>query len=91
MFSEQGAEIYYVELVASQKIRLERNVTENRLKNKPSKQNLDFSRNDLINADEKYRTVSYDGEVPFPNYIKIDNSDLSADVVAEMIKERFGL
>ncbi len=91
LFSEQGAEIYYVELVASQKIRLERNVTENRLKNKPSKQNLDFSRNDLINADEKYRTVSYVGEVPFPNYIKIDNSDLSADVVAEMIKERFGL
>ena len=41
--------------------------------------------------DKKYRTESYDGEITFPNYIKIDNSNLAPDVVAKMIKERFGL
>ena len=91
LFEEQGAEIYYVELVASQEIRLERNCTENRLNNKPSKRDLDFARKDLLNTDEKYRTESYDGEITFPNYIKIDNSNLEPDVVAEMIKERFDL
>ena len=91
MFKEQGAEVYYVELVASQEIRLERNSTENRLNNKPSKRNLDFARKDLLDTDKKYRTESYDGEITFQNYIKIDNSSLSPDVVAKMIKERFDL
>ncbi len=89
LFKEQGAEVYYVELVASQEIRLERNSTENRLNNKPSKRNLDFARKDLLDTDKKYRTESYDGEITFPNYIKIDNSHLSPNVVAQMIKERF--
>ena len=34
IFKEQGAEVYYVELVAPQEVRLKRNETENRLKNK---------------------------------------------------------
>lgn len=89
MFEKKGADVYYVELVASQEIRLQRNSTENRLKNKPSKRNLDFARKDLLDTDEKYRTESYDGEITFPNYIKIDNSDLAPDVVARMIKDRF--
>ena len=32
---------------------------------------------------------SYDGEVKEKNYMKIDNSNLAADVVAKMIKEKF--
>ena len=38
-------EVYCVELIASQKIRLERNKTENRLKNKPSKRDIEDSLN----------------------------------------------
>ena len=41
------ADIYYVELVAPQEIRLRRNATENRLKHKPSKRNLEWS-NEMI-------------------------------------------
>lgn len=41
--------------------------------------------------DTNYRLVSNDGEMPFENYMKIDNSDLAPDVVAGMIKERFEL
>ena len=83
------AEIYCIELVASQSIRLERNVTENRLLNKKSKRDIEISNARLIKDDEKHRSESYDGELKFKNYIKIDNSNLSATEVAKMIKEKF--
>ncbi len=86
-----GAEIYYVELVASQEVRLQRNATENRLQNKASKRDIETSNARLIRDDERYRLESLEGEVPFPNYIKIDNTNLEPEVVAGMIKERFGL
>ena len=90
IFEKHGAEFYYVELVASQEVRLQRNVTENRLKNKASKRDIEASNKRVIEADKKYRLESYDGEIPFENYVKIDNSSLDADEVAKMIKERFG-
>lgn len=90
IFRKHNADIYYVELFAPQSIRLQRNATENRLKNKASKRDIEMSNQRLINADIKYRCVSNDGEIPFDNYIKIDNSNLSAEFVAKMIKERFG-
>lgn len=90
IFEEYGAEFYYVELVAPQEIRLQRNITENRLKNKASKRDIETSNKRLIDADKKYRLESYDGEITFENYIKINNSNLEPDKVARMIKDRFG-
>jgi len=89
IFRKENAEIYYVELVASQEVRLQRNITENRLKNKPSKRNIEFSKQLLINDDKNHRFVSYDGEITFDNYIKIDNTDLSPEAVAKIIKVKF--
>lgn len=80
-----------MELVAPQSIRLERNGSENRLKNKPSKRDIKLSNKRLIEDDTNYRIESYDGEIPFENYIKIDNTNLSAEETAKMIKERFNL
>ena len=91
LFEEKGAEIYCVELVAPQEIRLERNVTENRLKHKASKRDLEFSRNTLLDADRKHRIESVDGEVPFENYMRIDNSQMEPADVAAKIKEKFAL
>jgi len=91
IFRQKGADIYYVELVAPQEIRLQRHVTENRLQHKASKRNIEWSTNLLLNEDKKFRLVSHDGEMPFENYVKIDNSDLTPDAVAGMIKERFSL
>ena len=91
IFERCGAEIYYAELVASQEVRPARNVTENRLRHKASKRDIEASNQRLLRDDEKYRCVSYDGEIAFENYIKIDNTDLPAERVAEMIRERFGL
>ncbi len=89
IFKEQGAEIYYVELVASQEIRLQRNETENRLRHKASKRDIEASRARLLRDDSKYRCVSLPGEIPFENYLRIDNSNLSAQEAAAMIQEKF--
>lgn len=90
IFKEYNAEVYYVELFAPQEVRLKRNATENRLKNKPSKRDIEFSNRLLIYDDNNHRMVSNDGEIPFKNYIKIDNTDLSAEETARIIKDRFG-
>ena len=85
------ADIYYVELVTTQDIRLQRNCTENRLAHKASKRDVDQSNKRLINDDLKHRFESFDGEIKHKNYIKIDNSNLSAKQVAKKIKETFYL
>ena len=91
IFESYGAEFYYAELVASREVRLERNSTENRLKNKASKRDVEASNKRLINDDESHRFESYDGEIPYSNYIKINNTNIPADTAANIIKERFNL
>ncbi len=91
IFEREGSEVYYVELVAPQEIRLKRNETENRLMNKASKRDLEFSKNNLLQLDEKYRLESREGEIPYENYMKIDNSNLEPWEVARMIQEHFEL
>ena len=90
IFEDRGAEVYYVELVADQKVRLERNGSENRLKHKASKRNVKESNAWLVEVDTRRRFVSREGEIPFPHYIKIDNTDLPPEEVARQIKEYFG-
>lgn len=90
-FEATGGTVYYVELVADRAVRLERNKSENRLMNKASKRDIAASEGRMLREETKYRVVSGDGELPFENYIKIDNTDLEPDVVARMIKERFNL
>jgi len=95
IFREIGAEIYIVELVAPQEIRLQRNITENRLKHKPSKKNTEWSKGWIVEHDEKHRLESHDGEIvsgmgiSAGNYIKIDNSDMPPEEAARIIKEKF--
>jgi hypothetical protein len=91
IFRQQGSEIYYVELIASQEIRLQRNETENRLRHKPSKRDLAASRARVLRDDANYRCISNPGEIPFENYLRIDNTSLLPETVAQMIKERFAL
>ena len=91
IFKSKGADLYYVELVAPLEIRLQRNATENRLHHKPSLRDVETSNQMLINDDQFYRCVSNKGEIQFNNYIKIDNSHLSAENVAKRIKEHFSL
>lgn len=91
IFAPYGTEFYYVELIAPQEVRLVRNGTENRLKNKPSKRDLSISNQRLVEDDKKYRCVSYEGEVPFENYLRLVNTDKSPEEAAMLIKETFDL
>jgi len=91
LFEDNGAESYLVELYANKDVRLERNVTENRLKNKPSKRLLDESKAGFEKIENMYRLNSYDGEFVEDNYIKIDNTNLSAEETAKKIVEHFKL
>ena len=91
IFKDNNAEIYIVELEANSEERLKRNKMENRLLNKPSKRNLEWSEKDLLKSVEKYRFNSKENEIKEKNYLRIDNTNLNANVVAEMIKNRFKL
>ena len=91
IFKEVGSELYCVELTAPLDVRIKRNVTENRLKNKASKRDIEASNERIIQHTKNHRFVSKDGEVPIKNFIRIDNSNIEADVVAKMIKEKFEL
>ena len=54
----KNTEFYYAELVAPQEVRLQRNATENRLRHKPSKRNLEASKRRLMDDDERFRKAS---------------------------------
>ena len=68
--------------------RLKRNGTENRLLHKPSKRDLAFSEKNLIESHDMYRLNSLDGEISRQKYLRIDNTNLSAETVAQQIYAR---
>ncbi len=64
---------------------------ENRLLNKPSKRNLEWSEKDLLKSVEKYRFNSKENEIKEKNYLRINNTNINANDVAKIIKEKFNL
>lgn len=92
LFKENGAECYVVELCADFDVRLIRNKSENRLLHKESKRDLEWSEAEMRRTSEKYRLNSYEGEeLPFENYMKLDNTNLPPEEAALKIMEYFGL
>ena len=90
IFGLTEEDVYYVELIAPQEVRLQRNATENRLKHKASKRDIEASNARLVRDDENYRMESLPGEITSPNYIRIDNSHISPAETARIINDRFG-
>ena len=90
-FENAGAETYVVELQADVEERLKRNKTEHRLEEKPTKRNLEWSENELLRSMKKYRLNSLENEIPYRNYLKIDNTNLSAEETAQEIVAFFEL
>ena len=91
IFEPYGTEFYYAELVADQAVRLQRNGTENRLKNKASKRDVEVSNQRLLREDSQHRLESLPGELNVEHYIRIDNTKLSPEEAAKQIREAFGL
>ena len=84
-------DVYFIELDADQKTRLDRNRTENRLLHKPSKRDIENSDKRLVDDDKQGRFISKDGEVEYSNFLRIVNDNLSVEEQVKLIREKFNL
>lgn len=91
IFNLPDDDIYYVELIAPLEVRLQRNTSENRLNHKASKRDVEASNERLLRDDARFRCVSHPGEIPFPNYLRLENEHISAQEAAQIIKSHFNL
>jgi hypothetical protein len=91
IFESEGSTVYFVELEADLDERLQRNKSPHRLEHKPTKRDLQWSEQDLVESMDQYRLNSYAGEIERENYIRINNTNMSANEVAGLIKEYFNL
>ncbi|MCR2822706.1 AAA family ATPase [Lederbergia panacisoli] len=91
IFESKGATVYFVELEADVEERLERNKSPHRLEQKPTKRNIEWSERDLLHSMERYRLNSFEGEIEREHYLRINNTEKSAEEVATIIKEQFQL
>ncbi len=86
-----GHEQYFVELYSDLETRLQRNKTENRLNKKPSKRDVKASDERVRNTMKKYKVSSTNEDFGNRNYLKIDNTTITAEAVSEMIVAHFKL
>lgn len=91
IFQAHGAELYFVELEAELDERLIRNKTSNRLEHKPTKRDTASSEKEMVNSNKIYRLNSYENEIQTDHYLRLNNSGVSPDRAARMIKAHFGL
>jgi hypothetical protein len=89
-FESNGGRAVFVELTADLETRLSRNASEPRISAKPSKKDVEASRQRLLENDQAYQLDSR-GVFPFPDYLRIDNTHLEPRAVAERIAVHFGL
>ena len=90
-FEKSGGKFYFVELITDIETRLQRNVTPHRLERKPTKRDTEWTRNDILKTAEKYRLNSYEDEYICDTHIKIDNTNLSPEEVADIIIKKYKL
>ena len=91
LFTKNGGNFYFAELSADLETRLARNETPYRMEKKASKKYLEWSRANLLDDTKNHRLNSDEGEVWFTNHLKIDNTNLSPNQVADRIIGAFGL
>lgn len=91
LFVKNGGNFYFVELSADLETRLLRNETPYRMERKASKKDVEWSRNNLLRDTEKHRLNSDEGEVWFENHLKIDNTNLEPDQVADIVIKEYDL
>jgi hypothetical protein len=90
LFESRGGHTVFVELWSDLETRLGRNGHPDRLAAKASKRDIASSSRRLAELDERYR-LSSGGDFPFPEYLYIDNTEISATEAARCIAEHFGL
>ena len=80
-----------MELCADLETRLERNLTPHRMERKASKRDAEWSRANLLRDAERHRLNSNEDEIWFKNHLKIDNTYLQPDEVADIVIREFTL
>ena len=90
-FRKTGGDFYFVELSTDIETRLMRNETPHRMEMKASKRNVEFTRRDILTTAEQYKLNSDPDEYLFEHHLKIDNTNLSPDEVADRVIAHFGL
>jgi len=90
LFAEQGVRTVFVELYADLDTRLARNETPGRLLAKPSKRDVESSRERLLANESRYLLNSSD-DFPFREHLKLDNTNLSPESAALFIASHFNL
>ena len=88
LLDDYHQEILFVELKTSLEERLRRNRTENRLKYKPLKRNFEVSEREILETDKTDQLNSQKQPSGLHHYLKIDNTNLSAEEVAKQIQEK---
>lgn len=88
VFEKVNAEIFFVELKADFTERLKRNKLENRIKAKPSKEDIITSEKVLINWEKELRMNSTEIEQKHRGILTIDNTNLGEQEVAAIIKKK---
>lgn len=91
IFESKDIDIYFIELEAGTEERLKRNKSLHRLQHKPTKRNIQESEENLLSTMESKRLNSFDGELDRKHYLRINNTNLSAEEVAKQIKYYFEL
>ena len=81
-------EILFVELETSLEERLRRNRTENRLKHKHLKRHIEVSEREILEAAETLQLNSQHQPNELHHYLKINNTNLSAEEAAKQIQNK---
>ena len=81
-------EILFVELETSLEERLRRNRTENRLKHKPLKRHIEISEREILETTETLQLNSQHQPNELHHYLKINNTNLSAEEVVKQIQDK---
>lgn len=88
LLNEYHQEILFVELETSLEERLRRNRTENRLKYKPLKRYVEVSEREILETDKMNQLNSQKQPSGLSHYLKVNNTNLSAEEVAKQIQEK---
>lgn len=90
-FENEGHTVYVLELISKLETRLERNKTEFRLREKPSKVDLERSSTEMASSVIEYTLESQPGDLKAQHHLKIVNDNYSAKTVATMFIQNFNL
>ena len=88
LLNDYHQEILFVELETSLEERLRRNRTENRLKHKPLKRYIEVSEREILETAETLQLNSQHQPNELHHYLKINNTNLSAEEAAKQIQDK---